>query len=560
VKRLFLSDTVEASLSSYNMYDAKSQLPLFLSHLPNRKHTDNIIASAIQRFCRKMPVPEVNRIADFEAYAKALIMKEFKPLENNEVKTTEDWLDSSSYSGRLKKHFADLLTGYVAHSEDLVKNKSFIKSEGYEKPKFPRSINSYTDLSKALLGPLMSSIDNKVFAMPWFVKGRSAIDRPRMMYELFGHQPVMSTDFTSFEAHHQGVFAELGVFWIMHMCRNVGTPHFRRCLARMLRGDNVCDFGGVVVTILQRLMSGAMWTSSLNSVLNFLLMSYLKCRTRDPVSPPEVLARDMQKHFIGLIEGDDGICLGHECDEKIIAGLGIVLKPEKFENFGTASFCGVVCDIVELKIVSDPRKFLRNFFVMPQSYTYASDKTHHAMLRARALSAKYMLNDCPIIGPVCHKVCELTKSYDPRKCSTELDPWKRDLLELGMDSWKKEPNVSIQSRLLVEKLFGIDVQSQIHIEKTFGSSDGRCYLNVPHLQTLEEMLFIRDFVAPHPIVTRAPEYLDPRVLKYRTEGRWVKEPRVAKKARKEYAVAIARELIPRDSSALRLAVRFSGAT
>jgi predicted nucleic acid-binding Zn-ribbon protein len=315
----------------------------------------------------------------------------------------------------------------------------------------------------------------------------------------------METDFSSFEAHHRDGFAEIGRFWMMHMCRECGTNGFRRMVSRMLKGTNTSVFKSITASVDERLMSGAMWTSSQNGVLNLLIMSYLNGRTMFPDVDPTSLAHNVDSFFCGLVEGDDGICRDRRVDPSLISSLGIDLKFKTFKHFGDASFCGNVCDPFELRVVSDPIKVLKNFFVLPSKYRGSRETLCNAMLRAKALSYKYSLNDCPIIGPLCHSICNLTRSVSIDSALTELEDHKRDLVRRSVlaKTWKDEPNITQRSRELVESHFGVSIAKQLEIEQIISqSSDGHYKLDLYQFMTTDDLM-LSDYVttvdAPIPV-------------------------------------------------------------
>lgn len=437
----------------------------------DQKDPHNKVSSMMHRFARRMPIPKRETISDFRVYAKALIERLFLPLETHEVCSFKEWIEHSHYTPSQRAYLTELRSRITSLDENMVGNDSFIKWEAYaEMGKIARSINSYSDESKAILGPLFHSLDKKTFKVKHFVKGTDPLERPKMMKDVFGDQGVMGTDFSSFEAHHSGVFAEITRHWVMHMMRGLNLPrHLSVMISRMFLGRNKCNMGDVVGEVDQRLMSGALWTSSANGVLNLCILSYLNARTMYPTTAPEALVERHDECFQGFVEGDDGICLDRTIPDELINHLGIVLKFDRYPNYGEASFCGIVCDNTVGVNLSDPVKFLGKFFVLPPKYATSRDSISLAYLRAKALSYKYALNDCPIIGPICHEVCRLTKTADPLRAVADVDLYKRDTLLKAIDRkvWRDAPNVRAESRELMSRVFGISPEQQIMIEQAF---------------------------------------------------------------------------------------------
>lgn len=454
----------------------------------DQKDVRNKISSIMHRFARDMPVPEQGTIAEFRVYAKALIEKLFEPLKATELRTFREWMDKTHYTPAQKSYLTNLRQQVTHIDGNTIKNDSFIKWEAYTAMgKMSRSINSYSDESKVILGPLFHSIDKKTFSTKYFVKGIDPLERPAMLKKLFGSRPVMGTDFSSFEAHHSGVFCDVTRHWALHMTRGLNLPrHLRVLISRMFLGRNLCDMGDVVAEVDQRLMSGALWTSSANGVLNLCILSYLNSRAKFPAMDVLELVGRHEECFQGFVEGDDGICLDEFVPEDLITKLGIVLKFDHFTSYGEASFCGIVCDDVVGVNLSDPMKFLSKFFVMPPKYAHARASIQSAYLRAKALSYKYALNDCPIIGPVCHAVCRMTKNADPLRASADVDTYKLEQLERAIKTkvWTLTPNIRPESRELMTRVFGVSVDDQLRIEEAFTQAVcGPVEVELAHLQT-----------------------------------------------------------------------------
>ena len=217
----------------------------------------NQITCVIHRFGCEMP--EKKDPLPFVAYAKAFIRKNFKPIRDDDITTSFEWLSDASYSGSRKRQLMELMSTVRNHDSKFVQNKSFIKFEGYMEPKNARGINSYHDALKLLLGPVCKAIDKSTFSTKWFVKGTDPRDWPKLLSKLFGSSRVRETDFSSFEAHHADEFAEVVAYWIKHMLRGVTIPRvYKRMILRCMLGVNVCKFHNITVRLKQRLMSGAL--------------------------------------------------------------------------------------------------------------------------------------------------------------------------------------------------------------------------------------------------------------------------------------------------------------
>lgn len=455
------------SFGNFCLIDSHLKRPLLVPFIAHPSDLSNKIAACVHRFGCSMPQGDRSELSMFEEYACAFICRNFTPLIAEDVPDFHEWLKGSSYSSGRQEYLRVIRNGKASLSSRDVASKSFIKWESYEEYKAPRAINSPDDFSKALLGPLVSASDKKTFKSKWFVKGTDPKDWPRKLRDLFGDSPVMETDFSSFEAHHRHTMSHVVKFWLMHMIRSCGVPnHLKRMICYMILGSNVTKFQGLTAKISYRLMSGAMWTSSSNGVLNLLILSYLTLRTKYPNQSPYALVELVDTCFTGVVEGDDGLCKSVGIPPVLIERLGLRLDMVEKGRYTEAGFCGIVCDEDTLTCVRDPKKVLRSFFLMPEKYASAKESVQHGLLRAKALSYKYNFNNCPIIGELCHMVCNSTRSLDPSRFTAELgwagDHYLRESQALKM--WRLPPIVSRSSRLLVEKHFNITVHEQLRIE------------------------------------------------------------------------------------------------
>jgi len=270
--------------------------------------------------------------------------------------------------------------------------------------------------------------------------------------------------------------------WLEYMLAGELDSTTLSLIRRMVLGDNLCRFNSCTAKVSQRLMSGALWTSSSNGVLNLFIMSYLAGRSQQPDMPAVLLARRIKEFFRGFVEGDDGICEAYDLDGSLITELGLNLKLERADHFTEASFCGIVCDADELRIVTDPKKILRNIFhFSDQRGTTMSgrlDRKHNALLRAKAMSYAYAYSDCPVVGRLVHEICRATSGIDVRGVKLDSQIKQFWLEQCSRENrHRKEPEVSMASRLIVEKRFGVPVSLQLLLEESFKSFE--LYTSVP---------------------------------------------------------------------------------
>lgn len=470
------------------------------------RHPANAIAATAARYARRMPDADPAVMNEFRAFAEAALPILFEPPQKSTLKTYDEWLRHANYPAKRKEYLYALRRKTFNICERTMHNDSFIKAEIYQKrSKNPRAINSYSDVSKVMLGPLFHAIDKATFRSHYFVKGTNPRDWPSRLLATFADGPVISTDFTSFEAHHTGVFAEVVYAWFVHMTRDFDLPETTRMIVRRLMlGRNIIKFANLNVECNQRLMSGALWTSSANGVLNLLINGFLAARAALPNASPLERAQWLASGAHGLVEGDDGLFKDVGQDDAVAAALGCVLKVERFESCAGAGFCGIICDPVEQQIVKDPIKFLRNFFVLPARYAKSKPHVWDQLLRAKALSYYVTYRNSPIIGPICAEVLRRTSHVTAK--SDGLEIWKRDQLDAAIAFrapdgrtrlWNLPSEPAETTRALMGKYFGIDVAEQLRIESQFREDPRSVDLSM--FSTADDREYIEKYVRPEPL-------------------------------------------------------------
>lgn len=445
-----------------------------------------------------MPEPDQATAADFERYCQRFIVEEFEPVTGKDLPSFESWLESTPYSGARKRQL-EALRKNMELNDKAFDSQSFGKWEQYPKYKAMRAINSPSDLSKAILGPLIWASDKKTFKSRFFVKGSDPKTWPEQLKKLFGTQRVVETDFTAFESTHGGVFARVVHFWLDHMTRLARTDLQWQYINHLVMGTNRAVFKFITATVPQRLMSGSLWTSSANGVLNLMIMSYLSGRAQHPDITPEALADLMRQEFVGKVEGDDGITLDVGIRPEQIQRLGVILDFEPHDNYSQANFCGITCPLDGGSIIIDPMKVMRKFFLIPPKYMRSPPKVHLELLRAKALSYAYLFGECPIVGALASAVLRLTKGVRISRSVYEhhLEETRHSWLKSHMMEVPKTMHIqcnpkgsetsscSNATRTLFAERFSFSIPHQLRIEQSFAQWEGGpLWLELPY--TLEE--------------------------------------------------------------------------
>jgi hypothetical protein len=216
-------------------------------------------------------------------------------------------------------------------------------------------------------------------------------------------------------------------------------------------------------------MSGEMNTSLGNGLFNLLMTSF--------VFSEYGYNTDM------VVEGDDGLSaipysikpLPTETD---FERYGLRLKLKYVNSMSEANFCGIIFSEVDEVNVADPIEKLATFGWTRKPYRFCNDKKLKVLLRAKSLSMAYSYPGCPILWSLANYGLRITRSFDIRhfvSTSPTLDEWERGKLLLALKDEKNlvksfgEVKIGYDSRLLVERHFGITVSEQIQLENYLDS-------------------------------------------------------------------------------------------
>jgi len=413
-------------------------------------HSQYNVVSAIQhRIGCVMPERKVNSMMKFINFAR----NHFKNFGVcRKWYTLEDWLASTNYTIARKKQLMDSVI-----KMDYVRNRcaSFIKFEGYGEVKAPRTINSYPDQIKVMLGPFIKSLEKHFFNKPFFVKGLNNTERDNMLRNVFSGSKVGFTDFSSMEAHHFGHFAQLYVDFVDYMRGGMFDTEFS-VFKDLVLGNNILSFPrcGVSATIRQRLMSGALWTSFLNSFINLFLLKYFRFRVE----------RNFDFDRLDtFVEGDDGIFLSFRIREKIVKNLGLKLKINFSPDFNRASFCGRV--ITRDSCITDPLKILRKFSTFSMKYYGCKETKMLSLMKARCQSYLTEYNGTPILTKFCERFLSKYRYIDGRYGASQIDEYH------ALDWTIKAKSINDESRPLCEEMFGVSQYEQSRMESVISNYD-----------------------------------------------------------------------------------------
>lgn len=451
---------------------------LVLPH-PDPGHTESLVQGALYRFCRRIDYDNT-LLDEFASYVEKWVCR-LTPLSADSDTTLETWLSKTGYSevrkNELRKALlqANLKLGDKIPDE-YVKVKSHMKDEPYIDYKYPRPINSRHDVFKCLVGPITQLLNEALFSLPYFIKKIPICDRPKFVRDFFMTSGVetWAGDFSSFEAHFIKKLQLICEFvFFKHMVSNL--PDGQAYLDLMSQGKltlNKLTFKNFCLWIESKRMSGEMDTSLSNSFSNLMFVNFVCFKSG-------CNELDDGLHCKSMIEGDDSLfqAFGKQLIERIFQDFGFVIKLLKFDDLNSASFCGMVFDPEDLIIVTDPIEAMVKLGWTRNQYCRSKPSILLSLLRAKSLSMLYQYNGCPILSSMAKAYIRLTPDIDLkeflRKQGTRaFDSYKIHRLYEAIEYFNnsgliKEPGLN--TRFLVQSLYGIHIQEQIKLEQYFDS-------------------------------------------------------------------------------------------
>lgn len=427
------------------------------------------------RMARLTPQSNKQTMQRFASFVKWWCRTYLEPLTTEP--SFDEWLAGCDYPLERKAELAsvfDDLHGAPPNRKQRRKIASFIKSESYYEFKHARWINSRSDAFKAWSGPWFKAIEERVFALPWFIKHTPVPERPSKVAGLLRPGArYYATDHTAFEAHMGPEFmaaCELTVYRYMLQ----RFPDVADLICKTIGGVNHgATRRGVQFRVKGRRMSGDMCTSLGNGLTNLLLWAFF--------------CREKKCEWDGFVEGDDGIfaTVGSAPTRADYLDLGFDLKIEEGNDPRVMSFCGIVA--ADGQNVRDPAKLLTHFG-WTSSCIGAGLAVRKSLLRAKALSLLYENPHCPILRAIADRALVLTRGSVPRFVR---DGWHSALPEF------KAPDFAptAATREMFAALYNISPAEQEELELQISAADDLNFLAGYFAPSRDTARFERFFVA-----------------------------------------------------------------
>jgi len=441
------------------------RLPIYLDKCtpprPDPGHMLSVLSGVAKRAAVKTPTPNPKVLRSFSRFVDLWLRRNLEPLLPDECLNFTEWLEGTSYTADKKRDLTKLWHQDVNPPvRKLRKVKCFVKDETYAEYKYPRGIYSRSDHAKILFGPLVASINEKLFSLPWFIKKIPVSDRPMAIYEtLYRPGAVYNfTDYTSFESHFVKTIQKICENKLyIHMTKK--TPAMRKIAVefhKVKSSKQSLTFKTFDAILEAFRCSGEMDTSTSNGFSNLMLWLFNSWRVGCP-----------EKNVHGFVEGDDGIFRndGPSPTAKHFEECGFTIKLGETKHLTEASFCGQVYDIEDQAVVTDIREQLARLGWTNKKYVRAGKQVRLELLRAKGFSLLFQYTNCPVLGQLGMRILELTSHVTVRQSIVDqMDWWEKEKWRLYQLQTLPTPRVGENTRNLVERLYGVTVSEQLHWE------------------------------------------------------------------------------------------------
>lgn len=436
----------------------------------------SLLVGGANRVTSSLPEPDPNYFYEYTKFAREETRRRFKPLPADTVIDRAAWLEARPYTAQKKKTmWKAWLDANCELTENELRFSIFSKDEPTEKWGFNRLICAPQDAAKVYFGPYVSLIEEQAYKYPEFIKKIPVRERPQYLLDLASQMPdtadKIDGDFNSYECTFKRSFkeaVELDFFdYMTQYLPDAGQiqADFRSWIAAE-NTELKNKFFSIHMQECSR-WSGEPGTSLFNGLNTLYVNLFYAQRTAQKVAL--------------VVEGDDSLTIWSKQapTEEHYTKLGFSVKITQHKILETSSFCGQVFASKDLAVLTDPRYVMAGLAWIPQRYLYSKSSSKLALLRAKGWSFGYQYQGCPIISSMARYVLRLTRSVDARKAFTHLDQYQADELREAMDRFdpRSVPGmpgyvpIGMESRLLVERLYGISLTVQEAYEHYFDTCE-----------------------------------------------------------------------------------------
>jgi len=446
-------------------------LPIAAPYPDNQFPTNHLFAF-YQRLAVVVPPKNKIKFRSFKKFVRWYIRKTFQPIPSDADVSFESWLekvDANQFrKDQLREAYLKLST-YGLRKQDH-KVKTFVKVESYPSYKFPRLINSRSDVFKVFFGPYARLMEEIVYRDPHFIKHIPVPARPKYLKDYVSQSGAkyLITDYSKFERHFTPMVMDaIEIELYRYLLRNFRSVS--DTAISVFLGTNHLWNNSFHASIDACRMSGEVTTSLGNGFSNLLLFLYV-CYLR---GHEDILS------IRGVVEGDDGLFALHERipTKQDFADLGFDIKLDIVDDVGKAAFCGLIFDTGSNQIIRDPIRFLTKFNAFDSSGKNGSDKIMVSLLRAKVYSAICETPSCPVLWAFLRRLLRITAGVKPLfdekswNYKNNVEPTFRALhISPNSTQAKFEALIhapTLNTRKLFEANYGVSIELQLRLESYF---------------------------------------------------------------------------------------------
>jgi len=437
---------------------------------PNTSDPLSAGQGALKRLWHDRPPLNRRLLRKLRRFVGKWCRRNLTPLTVDDVLDFEQWLAQVNQPLSVKEEYRKAYQQFLdseLSAQVLRKKKGFVKKEFYDQPKYHRIISSPSDLEKVVQGPLAHAIEEKLFALPFFIKKIPREHWPKYIADICDGEGLncYNSDYSSFEA---SFVAEIKAAVELQMAEFM--------LSNFLATEGAVDMLSRTckVTIMSKLFvgwmkarrhSGEMTTSLFNGFSNLVVNEFVARKINGATI------------FRGVVEGDDGLFVhnGRQPTAAQFEELGFLIKLIPVERYYESSFCGVVFHPDSMRTLANPWKAVMTASWASDDYLRSRKETRRMLGIVKGLSYLAQYPGCPVIHELSQWLLRVN-GFERSKLEQYL-LWYEGQRATG---WWERINVAhmrnvklddcepvLSDRILVAKLFGMSIGVQEELERRF---------------------------------------------------------------------------------------------
>jgi len=410
----------------------------------------------------------INELYRFTCNHVRELIRDEKLDVNIEIPTVDAWLDTTTYSYKIKERMRKL-ANYINNWEDINLSddfdpheiRAFVKEEFYPEYKPDRSILPRQDLAKMVMGPVFHAID-KSMHIKQICKSDTPDELRRKFFKLYDSGfsgKVAVTDYTAWEASQTSELIK-AVEWPLYKAMLGNQWEKFKHVANILTGQNRIVFRSFVAFIKGTRMSGEMNTSLGNTWMNYIIMRFMAFKNAINIKSFHV--------------GDDGVVFLRQEDSldlELFSKLGLEIKMNYVDEIWKADLCKLHY-LPSGSVVRNPDEVLAKMGWFSRKFINARRSTLTDLLVSKAICYLFLLKDCPIITPLCISIVRhygITMARFKRRFNNDAEYNYLRLTHSASDIYnciKKLTFTAItyEARKQFDELFNISPDTQHRIE------------------------------------------------------------------------------------------------